>query len=506
MHNRALRLTKSQFLEGRQCLKRLFLSAQGLPKPPDDDTDRFRREVGEQVNNVARSRYPDGLLCGWRIVTADELTELRSCHSALFEVSVVAEGLLARVDILERLVDGWQIVEVKSSGSVKSDQIADVAFQKEVLERAGIVVQRCFIEHIDKAYVANGEIPTPQQFLIRTDVSDQVNEVTPTVRAEIDQQLVTLSRTSPPDIKVNNFCRNPDCPFLDHCFADVHPKDIVFLPGLQRRAIDDYRQGGVSTFDQIPADDLSSFQKRFVAAEQSGFGWMSEELLSVCREWRWPVLVIDFEAVAPTFPIWPSTRPYETVPFQWSAHLWDSPDAIPIHHEFLATDESDPRQAFGESLRKLFPLAGTVFTFTNYERLRLKELAAMGFEAGRDLLSQLEKTGVDLHAVLKRSLYLPAFKGSFSMKKVLPGLLGENPYDLMEVGGGDLAAIRYLEMINPLTEAKTRLRIEQALRTYCRMDTLAMIVVIQALLHYSERGDLEPTPVTFELPADRPAN
>ena len=48
------------------------------------------------------------------------------------------------------------------------------------------------------------------------------------------------------------------------------------------------------------------------------------ELLPGARQFaeslQYPRYYLDFETIAPAVPIWPGTRPYETLPIQWSCH------------------------------------------------------------------------------------------------------------------------------------------------------------------------------------------
>ena len=51
----------------------------------------------------------------------------------------------------------------------------------------------------------------------------------------------------------------------------------------------------------------------------------------------------------PAIPVYPRTRPYERIPFQWSAHRL-GPDGDLTHREFLADGQTDSRRELAEAL------------------------------------------------------------------------------------------------------------------------------------------------------------
>ena len=51
----------------------------------------------------------------------------------------------------------------------------------------------------------------------------------------------------------------------------------------------------------------------------------------------------------PPIPLYAGTRPYQTIPFQWSLHA-SGGDGILHHRAFLADGAGDPRRRFAEML------------------------------------------------------------------------------------------------------------------------------------------------------------
>jgi hypothetical protein len=78
----------------------------------------------------------------------------------------------------------------------------------------------------------------------------------------------------------------------------------------------------------------------------------------------------------------------------------------------------------------------------------LQELYPDLSEAIDELLS---RQWVNLLQVIRGHVYHPEFRGSFSIKKVLPALVPEFSYSDLEIQGGDVASISYLESISDVS-------------------------------------------------------
>ncbi len=75
----------------------------------------------------------------------------------------------------------------------------------------------------------------------------------------------------------------------------------------------------------------------------------------------------------------------------------------------------------------------------------------------------------------------PNFKGSSSIKHVLPALVPTLSYQNLEIQKGDVAQKKYGELI-ALTNTQAKAKIANALLAYCKMDTLAMVEILKVLL------------------------
>ena len=121
-------------------------------------------------------------------------------------------------------------------------------------------------------------------------------------------------------------------------------------------------------------------------------------------------------------------RPYDQLPFQCSVHVLREPGVDPEHHEFLATDASDPRREFMSRCATLLGESGNIVVYSAFESQRLSELAAYLPEFA-DRIKQIQARLWDLLPVVRNNVYHPAFAGSYSLKYVLPALVPEMTYD-----------------------------------------------------------------------------
>ena len=81
---------------------------------------------------------------------------------------------------------------------------------------------------------------------------------------------------------------------------------------------------------------------------------------------------------------------------------------------------------------------------------------------------------------MRDGYYHPDFRGSFSIKNVLPVLVPGMGYGDLEVAEGQIAAVRYARALQSV-DCEERRRTFDNLRAYCARDTLAMVGLLRAL-------------------------
>jgi len=473
-------LSKSRLIAWRQCPKRLWLEV-NQPALREITPEMERRfQVGHQVGAIARDLEQNGLLVGH---DTDLKAALAATQDALaqhpgrplFEPAFQHDGLLVRIDLLVPRGRTWQLVEVKSTASVKEYHHADAAIQTWVAAQAGIDVDEVCIGHLnsDFVYPGNGDY---RGLITKSPISDFVElllaEIPDWVRGARD----TLSGGMP-DIAVGDHCSDPfDCPFIGFCYPDPVEFPVTLLPDragkkLARQLIEE----GYADLREVPAERMTTeLLMRVHRATLDDKAELDPEAAQTIDALPWPRYYLDFETVGFTVPIWAGTRPFQALPFQWSCH-GEASDGEVTHREFLDTRGEPPMRAFAESLIATLGSEGPILVYSHYEKRILNELAAAYPDLAPALQAMVARL-VDLQPITRQHYYHPAMKGSWSIKAVLPTVAPDLDYaSLNEVQDGTAAQAAYAEMIDPTTDPARKQQLEHELREYCKLDTLAMV-------------------------------
>jgi predicted RecB family nuclease len=485
-----MRISKSKFVAGCQCVKRLYWQVHKpeLAAEPDAAAQAIMQQ-GHEVGMLARKLFPGGV----EVRSDRGLDEANRATRELVtnrEIPAIYEGVfghggvLVRVDVLHRRRDGrWRLIEVKSSASLKEEHLDDVAIQYRVLSRCGLDVGSCCLAHVNRSYVFSGGIVDPWRFFRIRNVTRQVAKLQPKLTFQLRAAFTVLAMPSAPEIAPGKHCTSPvTCEFFDRCNPPLPDDHIGYLPRLHASAEEELDQLGVESINDIPDEfELTEIQRRAATSVQAGEPWYDiDGLRAALAGLRYPLFFMDFETVNPAIPRFAGMRPYDQLPFQWSVHVMREPGAELEHHEFLASDASDPRREFITSLCAVLGKSGSIVVYSAFESQRLSELAAWLPEYG-ERIKQIQIRLFDLLPFVRSHVYHPAFAGSFSIKSVLPALVPEMSYEGMEVSNGQDAGLAWEALVRRTVEESECDRIRKALLDYCGQDTLAMVRLVETL-------------------------
>ena len=130
----------------------------------------------------------------------------------------------------------------------------------------------------------------------------------------------------------------------------------------------------------------------------------------------------------PVIPLFPGTKPYQQIPFQYSLHYIKSAGGPLLHKEFLAESGENPLQAIAEALCRDIPMNVCVTAYNkSFECSRIKELAGMFPDLSEHLLNIKENIKDLLDPFQAGNYYNRAMGGSFSIKSVLPAIFPDDP-------------------------------------------------------------------------------
>jgi predicted RecB family nuclease len=314
------------------------------------------------------------------------------------------------------------------------------------------------------------------------DLTDQVISVQTEMPSNLAELKAMLANSDAPDIEPSRHCKNPyECEFWDHCTKDKPEFWILNISGIGQKKIDELTQMGIQDISNIPSNfPLSEIQDRIRASVTNQQEYIAQDLESQLNEIEYPMHFLDFETIGPAIPQYAGTRPYQTIPFQWSDHILNE-DGKLEHREYLCNENKDPREEFTQTLLDALGTEGSIVIYTSYETGVLNSIIEH-FPQYADKLQAIIDRFVDLYAIIRNNYYHPKFYGSFSLKYVLPALLPEMSYDKLSIQDGMQASLEYLRMIHPDTPEDEKTTIRDDLLTYCGQDTLAMVKIRSELL------------------------
>lgn len=250
--------------------------------------------------------------------------------------------------------------------------------------------------------------------------------------------------------------------------------------------------------------------------------WISDDLPDILRTFRYPLHFLDFEVSGLVLPYHANMYPYDPVAFQWSCHTLHTPDGELEHAEWINTEDKFPNYRFAETLMEHIGATGTIFAWGNYENYLLGHLLEQSEHHHYDNLEVKEwleevikqdkkDTGriVDMNRLTQKHYFHPLMKGRTSLKKVLNAIWQSNPalrarcpeyvkeedgelvapYDalppliidgqklVVNQGAGPVRAYQAMLYGAGRYNPQVRQQWKQLLLQYCKLDTLAMVML-----------------------------
>jgi predicted RecB family nuclease len=478
-------ISKTKLLRYLQCPRRLWLEQYSPELEDEDSYDEAAIETGRVVGTMARQVYGggSGLLVshnrGLRSAVSETGELLASPGSdPIFEATFDYDALTVQVDVLERTNGAVNIIEVKSSTRVKDHFLSDCAIQAWTLRQLDLPLASTKLALIDNAFEYTGDGNYDGLFH-EVDLTPDLEPLIAGMEETVAATRETLASLDEPVREIGTHCTTPHpCPFFAHCAPEQGEYPILGLGGrkdaLYRLMLEGFKDIRELSEDQLQNADQQRIWRQTVA----GQAYRSFELKAAIDALDYPRYFLDFETIAFAIPIWANTQPYQALPFQWSCHIDDGSGKI-AHAEFLDLSGEPPMRQAAEELIATLGTSGPIVVYTSYEKRVLNELG-IRYPDLASALSGLVERLVDLHPVAKQHYYHPEMRGSWSIKAILPTIGVDLDYsDLADVRDGEAAQSAYLEAIDPGTSAGRRQALQAALLAYCRLDTEAMVQLVE---------------------------
>ena len=483
-------LSKSQYTRALQCHKSLWLHKN---RPATRDTPDAKTQssfdTGYVVGELARQLYPDGVAIEFDSSNfagmIDKTTELiKSGKEVIYEATFSIDGLFVMVDILVKNGEKWDIYEVKSATSVKSQYIDDVAFQWFVLAKV-LPLGSAFVVHIDSDYTRDGKLDIEELFNI-ANITALVAHKLPQIPQTL-QDISTMLSGDMPHIDIGEHCSTPyRCDFYATCHSHISAPSVFDLYRMRSKEKFDLYSRGIINYEDIPnSTRLSSIQKLQIQTHKTKVPHIDKEKLrQFVADIEFPINFFDFETFQEAVPRFDDQRPYMQMPFQYSLHILHE-DGSCEHSEFLCGEHFDPREELIDNMLLDISSSGTIVAYNQgFEKRIIRELSRYDKKRAKQLLS-LNKRFIDLIVPFRSGAYYhPDFNGSFSLKSVLPVLFADDSkLDYTKLGsvqnGGD--AMDTFAKLHLLKDKSKRQAIRLDLLAYCRLDTWAMVKIYQKL-------------------------
>lgn len=505
-----MNITKSLYVAYTQCPALVW---NNLFNPLPDEGNNKRAVEGERVGIFARDYFDN-----W---------EMYDFYNPQTKPGVYAEYIFkykdmeCRVDMLvinaDKTID---IYEVKSVNDVEKDKyLEDISFQYYVVSNAiksvGMTVRSAILMCFNRDYVYDGKQYDLKQLFKVIDMTNAIIERLSAVEDNINS-LRNLDPNTCPKCPFTGGCKDQHetCRYLDRCkalygLAKEHSAFELYGNAGKMKLIEE----GLLSWDQIyyaRKADLSDFNRTMIEC------YLNNVNHTVCRKAEleeylskivYPIYFFDFEGVQETIPVYPNSRPYEQIPFQYSLHISESindteEEIVKRHREFLGNGVDDPREDLIKQMIKDLGDKGSIIVYhETYEKGRISELIRdypqykMELEPLLDRVVDLEKAfkyHPDYQYFNKKGeptdkpkgkaltlVYHPLMGNSCSIKYVGPALSPDRPdlnyHNLEQVhhGGEAVEAYKLLKTLS----GKERDDLINNMLKYCCLDTKSMVVV-----------------------------
>lgn len=419
--------------------------------PPVDENTQALFDAGHQFEPYAESLFPEGATLGFsdysEYLSLPQRTQdaIKNGTQVLCQPRFEWQDFTCICDIVSFVGDKEvDLYEIKASTSAKVEHEFDLAFQTAVLEGTGLKVRNIYVIHVNNQYVRHGAIEADKITHIE-DVTIKVRKRSDATAKYMPLALATAQQKTMPD-------PSPDLAKL----------------GSKKSWLQVYEAIVPQPPKEYPADTAPTIQH--------------DKVTDFLGQLKYPLYFLDYETLMSLVPYFDGHRPYQQVPFQYSLHILQSPDAELDWKEYLHHDNSDPALPLAEQLIKDIGYSGSVLVwYEGFEKARNSELGEMLPEY-KDAMDALNNRVVDLMVPFKSKWYDdPRFEGSASIKQVLPVICPELSYKDLGIQEGGSAQRLWMEAVLDNKRADQKDQILADLIEYCKLDTLAMVEIFRKL-------------------------
>jgi hypothetical protein len=488
-----MQLSKSEYMMFLKQPAWMWLKKHDKTKlPPVDDNTQAMFDAGNLFETYAEQLFPDGVRLGFdsynEYLSLPERTTkaLADGATTIFQGRFEHEQLTFICDVIAIVGDKEvDLYEIKSSTKAKPDHEFDLAFQMVVLEGCGFTVRNISVVHVNNQFVRNGEVDA-KKLTGTTDITEIVKAKRDLTKKHIESALKVMNSSTIPTISPSQARLGSLNEWLDiyRGLTTVEPYSIYDLCVAGAERIGKLEALGITKLTDIPVDfPLTAKQQLQVqATKEDRVLIQADRIKQYLNTLTFPLYFFDYETLMSIVPYFDGFKPYQQVPFQYSLHILDAPEAELRHLEYLHRDNSNPAEPLSKTLKSQIGDTGSVLTWNMSFEKRCNTLLGTLVPEYAEFYENLNARIVDLMVPFSSDLYVDkAFHGSASIKNVLPVLVPELSYKVLGIQEGGAAQRLWMEAVLDGKRGAEKEKILSDLVEYCGLDTLAMVKIYEKL-------------------------
>ncbi|MBP6005486.1 DUF2779 domain-containing protein [Candidatus Saccharibacteria bacterium] len=463
--------------------------------PPIDQNTQALFDAGHLFEEYAEELFDNPIKLGFNsyheYLSLPDRTKLalENPDKVILQGRIEVEQLTCIFDVLEPNNFGqYNLYEIKSSTQPKQEHYQDLAFQKQVLESKGIMIDKIFIIHLNSFFVRKREKIDPKKLTKVVEVTDQVAKLGQSTIDNIQLARQTINISEAPSLSPANASKQGLRDWLDiykYLNPDLSEDSIYNLYGISLEQIQSAESSGVTKIKDLDPSKLirSKQRQQYQASQQVDPVINLDKIKDFLEQIVFPLYFLDYETMGSIIPILNGTKPYQQIPFQYSLDVLESKSSEFKHYHYLHTENTNPSSELSQSLLSEIGSSGTILAWNmGFEQKCNQTLAKLSPDHELDLLN-LNPRFIDLMQPFMEGWYIDKrFMGSASIKKVLPVIVPDLSYQELEINQGASAQRVWMETVLEEKHQEKREEIFSDLIKYCNLDTFAMVEIYRFLV------------------------
>lgn len=397
-----------------------------------------------------------------------------------FQKEYRTKELLSKADIVVKEDNKEYIYEVKSTTSIEKEHKYDVLFQYYTASKI-TKIEKIYLVYLNKEYTLESNLNLSELFIIE-DMTEYVKENLNIIEGLIEEAILVSKKENPNGLLE---CYKPkECPCKGLCHPNLPEYSIYNIAMADEKKLRTLKEIGVLDIKEVPSDfKLSSRQRKQVDVAKRNSVEINREMIKKdLGELNKPVYFLDYETYSWAVPRYENHKVYQNVVFQYSIHILKEDGEI-LHKEFISTTREDPIKELLSNLKNDIPSEGSILVWNKTFEKGCNEEMARIYPEYKTFLEDLNNRIYDLGDIFSKQMYIdPKFKGSWSIKNVLPVLIPDLTYKGMNISNGTQAMVGWEDLVYKNITKEEKEKIKNDLLKYCELDTYAMYKIYSYLL------------------------